>query len=256
NPLLMNTTVSLNRSPQGFGGGIGCWLADPVITNTIIQGNIASTGADIYIHSGSPAVTFSNVGGFSGGADNIDADPLFMDPAQGDFHLKGTSPCINRGTIDGAPPLDIDGDPRPYMGLAEMGADEFTGLHPMEIEEFFLSAGQGGEIDFFINAGVEHAGQPYVLLGSLSGTAPGYSLPGGKTLPLNWDGFTDLVLMYLNNTYFLDFLGKLDSSGQAVPLLWVPGLFPIWIGETMYFGATLYSPFNFVTNPVAIEVVP
>jgi hypothetical protein len=142
------------------------------------------------------------------------------------------------------------------MGTVDMGADEFTGPHPLELDVFILSASGGGDIDFAIDAGAVNANRPYVLLGTLSGTGPGFSLPGGMILPLNWDGYTDLVVMYLNNFYFLDFLGTLDASGQKTATLHVPGLFPIWVGEIMQYAYTLYSPFNFVSNPVQIEVVP
>jgi hypothetical protein len=42
------------------------------------------------------------------------------------FHLTATSPCIGGGDATGAPPDDIDGDPRPTPGgLSDCGADEF-----------------------------------------------------------------------------------------------------------------------------------
>jgi hypothetical protein len=54
-----------------------------------------------------------------------DEDPLFMDAASGDYHLTGTSPCIDAGTDDGAPSEDIDGEPRPLGPACDVGADEF-----------------------------------------------------------------------------------------------------------------------------------
>ena len=58
------------------------------------------------------------------GANNIDADPLFVDPTSIDFHLTWLSPCINRGTNDGAPSEDMDGDPRPYMGTVDIARQQ------------------------------------------------------------------------------------------------------------------------------------
>jgi hypothetical protein len=46
------------------------------------------------------------------GMTTIDSDPLFVDPAAGDFHLTWTSPCTNRGINDNAPADDFDGHPR------------------------------------------------------------------------------------------------------------------------------------------------
>lgn len=50
------------------------------------------------------------------GANNIDADPLFVDAMNGDYHLQITSPCIDAG-------IDIG---LPFLGLAsDMGCFEF-----------------------------------------------------------------------------------------------------------------------------------
>ena len=57
------------------------------------------------------------------GAGNIDADPQWVDPANGDYHLQPGSPCINAGSP--LSPPDPDGSP------ADMGAlpyDPWTDL--------------------------------------------------------------------------------------------------------------------------------
>ena len=56
------------------------------------------------------------MGGWTGSG-NIDADPLFVDPVNGDFHLQAGSPCIDTG--DPSSPLDPDGT------RADMGAYYF-----------------------------------------------------------------------------------------------------------------------------------
>ncbi|MFO7624996.1 MAG: hypothetical protein R6V73_11640 [Anaerolineales bacterium] len=54
-------------------------------------------------------------------------DPLFVNGAQGDFHLTSCSPAIGAGASGLAAPIftDIDGDPR-IVGLPDIGADEYT----------------------------------------------------------------------------------------------------------------------------------
>jgi hypothetical protein len=59
------------------------------------------------------------------GAGNISADPLFANPATGDFHLKPGSLAIDAGAVqDRTLPSDLDGHPR-VQGLApDLGAFE------------------------------------------------------------------------------------------------------------------------------------
>ncbi len=60
------------------------------------------------------------------GAGMIDADPLFVDPANDDFHLMFPSPCSDAGDNSAVTELyDFEGDPRIADNLVDMGADEF-----------------------------------------------------------------------------------------------------------------------------------
>jgi hypothetical protein len=61
--------------------------------------------------------SYSDIEGVAVGPGNIDADPLWIDPAAGDYRLQGCSPCIDAG--DPASPLDADGT------VVEMGALRF-----------------------------------------------------------------------------------------------------------------------------------
>lgn len=54
--------------------------------------------------------------------DNL--DPLFVNPAAGNYHLQRTSPLIGRGRRTGAPLYDMDGDDRMLDGKVDIGADE------------------------------------------------------------------------------------------------------------------------------------
>ncbi len=83
-PTLFNCTFSEN-SAETYGGGIYTRENTPTLTNCILWGN---TPDEIYVSSGTPVVTYSDVeGGFSG-IGNIDVCPLFFDPNNGDYHLK------------------------------------------------------------------------------------------------------------------------------------------------------------------------
>jgi Right handed beta helix region len=70
-----------------------------------------------------------NFEGGIAGPGNIDMDPLFVDPANGDYRLRCNSPCINAGSAlfnspNFATRRDIEGDIRPLFGVPDMGADE------------------------------------------------------------------------------------------------------------------------------------
>jgi parallel beta-helix repeat protein len=117
NPTLSNCTISANSGDTG--GGLCCYGSSPTLTNCILWGD---TAQEIYLHSGSPVVTYCNVQGGWSGPGNIDADALFVDPdgpdddpntwEDNDFHLSAGSPCIDAGCNWGVPPdiTDLDGD--------------------------------------------------------------------------------------------------------------------------------------------------
>ncbi|MFC1981783.1 choice-of-anchor Q domain-containing protein [Chloroflexota bacterium] len=100
-------------------GGSG----DASITNTIIWNN----SQDHHI-SDDYDVTYSDIADDFYLADpttNINEDPMFVDPDNGDYHLQAGSPCINAGTSNGAPDDDLEGNTRdgsPDMGAYEFGA--------------------------------------------------------------------------------------------------------------------------------------
>ena len=126
-PMITNCTIVDNFA--GAGGGV-CVIeflpptgADPTITNTIIWGN-----ADLQIRAYSefPVLTYSDIqrpGGVYDGEGNINADPLFVDPENGDYHITAMSPCIDAG-IDAGVYTDVDGEVRPQGCGVDMGADE------------------------------------------------------------------------------------------------------------------------------------
>jgi len=69
-------------------------------------------------------VSYSNVQGGFEGAGNINADPVFVNPANDDFHLGPGSPSVDSGTSEDAPDTDIDSNPRPRGLGVDMGAYE------------------------------------------------------------------------------------------------------------------------------------
>jgi hypothetical protein len=106
----------------------------PIIANSILYYNVTSSDT-AQINSDLASVTYSDVQGDWPGEGNIDADPLFADPANGDYHLKSqagrwdplslswviddvTSPCIDTGD----PSIQNELEPLTNGGIINMGA--------------------------------------------------------------------------------------------------------------------------------------
>ncbi|MHC4942511.1 MAG: FG-GAP repeat domain-containing protein [Planctomycetota bacterium] len=114
----------------------------------------------------------------------------------------------------------------------------------------------GGTVYLTLAAESENAGRNYLILGTVSGTSPGFPLPGGLvTLPLNWDWFTDVVLSLVNSPLFENFMYRLDGSGGSVAKINAPPLIG-YSGIVMHYAYCLNNPFDFVSNPVQVEIVP
>jgi len=107
---LTNCTFTGNLGVR-FGGAIFNQHSSCTLTNCILWGNIPD---EIYETQGVTVITYSNVQGSWPGEGNIDVDPCFADPNNGDYHLKSqagrwdpnteswvtdanTSPCIDAG---------------------------------------------------------------------------------------------------------------------------------------------------------------
>ncbi|GEM_PF-2539479 len=84
------------------------------------------------------SVIYCDVQGGWEGDGNIDADPVFVDPGNGDYHLASSSPCVNKG-IDNYDyrqgDLDIDGQPRQAYCRVDIGADEADQVDPQYLSQ-------------------------------------------------------------------------------------------------------------------------
>jgi len=122
-PIITNCTISGNVATEGEGCGGFSFSGDgsPTIINSIFWSN---TPDEICLQDASISITYSDIQGGYAGEGNIDADPLFVDPDNGDYHLSSFSPCINTGDNEAPflPTIDKDGNPRIIGGTVDMGA--------------------------------------------------------------------------------------------------------------------------------------
>jgi len=138
-PAIINCTFVGN---SGFGGAMfSTGFATPTVINSILWDNSLT---QIFDDLAITTLLYSDIeGGWLGlGSNNIDADPLFVDPANGDYRLQSGSPSIdagnNWGTV-GITDTDLDGNPRfaddpatvdtgcSVPAVVDMGAFEFQG---------------------------------------------------------------------------------------------------------------------------------
>lgn len=144
---LNNNTIVNNVAHRG--GGLCVYDSVVTMANTILWGNDATEGPEIYIGSlvgtGSLDISYSDVEGgealaavdpgdvLNWGMGMIDADPLFICPQRSNLHLSASSPCKNAGDnlAPGLPATDFEGDPRIHRKKVDMGADEYYSDLPM-----------------------------------------------------------------------------------------------------------------------------
>jgi surface protein len=156
NPMLINVTFTENQSLLSGGAIANVTSSNPTLINVILwenQANESTTteSASIYNDTSTPIISHSLIANSGGsgswntafgtdGGNNLDTDPQFTDPGNGDYTLTSTSPGINAGSnqayTDAGGDLDTDtdlaGNPRLFDGssdpdVIDMGAYEFQG---------------------------------------------------------------------------------------------------------------------------------
>ncbi|MEZ5979775.1 MAG: right-handed parallel beta-helix repeat-containing protein [Planctomycetota bacterium] len=201
-------TIVGNLAQNGNATGGGVYGAAKIV-NSIVRGNTPDELA------GSPVVTWSNVLGGYAGVGNVDGVPRFVDEfGTVDLHLLPNSPCIDRGD-----PAKFDADGT----RSDIGAFAYQRLYTRgngiawsldEASFAAISTATGGRQVMRLALGADGTGDVYLLLGSMSGTAPGVPL-GSVTLPLVQDAYTDATLLAPGSVGLVGTLGVLGANGTG-----------------------------------------
>jgi hypothetical protein len=138
---------------------------------------------------------YGNGNGPSSDKKAINANPLFLNPSAGDFHLQSNSPAIDNGTNDVSSIVknDFDGNPRPQGSVYDIGAFEYL---------------SGNNIPTITSApqNMSH-GQSITISGSGFGTKT-------TAAPLVWDNCSGTNILTLWDGYMIGATGYGGSGGN------------------------------------------
>ncbi len=139
---LAHTTIAHNAGSNAIYADINSDRGGPTIfsslslINTILvshtvgiaatAGNTVTLNATVWANG----VDWAGSGTVVTGTINYHADPLFVDPVHGNYHLSAGSPAIDAG-VNVNVYTDLDGDFRPQGCGYDIGADEFNGGLPV-----------------------------------------------------------------------------------------------------------------------------
>jgi hypothetical protein len=125
--LIESCTVAGNICPATADGG-GINKAAGVMTNVIVQANLKGSLPQDLVGTGN--VVYSCAPELVTGTGNLTSNPVFRNPAAGDYHLRLRSPCVDAGTnlawMEAA--TDLDGARRRQIRV-DMGAYETPSLN-------------------------------------------------------------------------------------------------------------------------------
>lgn len=121
-----------------------------------------------------------------------------------------------------------------------------------------LSLASGGVQTLSIGVGAAYTNDLYLLLGTTSGTSPGFPA-GGLTLPLNFDAYLSYTLTSPNQAPLSASLALLDMNGGGTATLTIPaGSNPAFAGVLIHHAAIVLKidPLGNLTTPVVTNAAP
>ncbi len=123
-------TIVANTNVNDTVGRKGLTMSGGTAVGNIFWGNVGNNMTkDMYVTAGSFTQNLTGVTAVAAEAENIVDNPRFTDFAGGDYTLRHSSPCIDRGSVLSwmASATDLAGNPRVYPvrgGLPDLGCYE------------------------------------------------------------------------------------------------------------------------------------
>ncbi|MEM7307489.1 MAG: FG-GAP repeat protein [Planctomycetota bacterium] len=129
----------------------------------------------------------------------------------------------------------------------------------LEVNTDQLAVDVGGYQDLTLRTCPPVTGQPYALLGSASGTAPGFAF-GGAVIPLNFDAYFAYTLAGSAEAPFVDGQGVTGADGTAhARILLPPGGDPVLSGGSYHHAFVVLDAVGgvaAVSEPAALTLGP
>jgi len=236
----VNNTIynGTSSAPPGWGvwvtssGGV----TGVTIENTIFWGNESSPPLNGVTSPSQVNYSVIDQSGFSGvNNNNINADPLFVNSAGGNFALQSSSPALHAGTSAGAPAIDIDCQPR--SSPPSIGAYEFQGpdICPVSPGHFATDThdfnGDGMSDLLWRSTGASPTtvalwlmnGGAILSSGTIAAVPTTYSIVGQRDF--NGDGDADLLWRDTSGNLYMWFMNGATMSssanfGNVSPITW------------------------------------
>jgi hypothetical protein len=130
---------------------------------------------------------------------------------------------------------DADADGKADLLLGAVGVGGFGGANAgsaylvrgswfpttLTADTYTLVLHKGGVQSLCLDAGETHAGRVYWVIGSLSGTSPGFDF-GSVHVPLNPDAYLGFTIAHPNQAPLYNAVGVLDGAGRAQAQFVIP----------------------------------
>ncbi len=130
---------------------------------------------------------------------------------------------------------------------------------PLASNPVQISVATGGQHSLTLTAPQEYGGSLYLVLGSSSGTVPGWTLDG-VFVPLQiFDPYFLFIASSPNVPPFINTLGSLSPDGTASAAIAVPSCQSELAGVTLHHAYVLFGSsleVVYASNPVPLELVP
>lgn len=202
-------------------------------------------GAVVYLEESVLAVRVGAPFGSHFGQDGLS----LVDAETGEFYATSSNTAIQglqaRVVTGGRSALVVVSNPTPSFESQNLQFERFDKgtllSYPDSVDV------DGGDVEFALNLGTQHAGEIYLLLGSATGFEPGTPF-GGQVVPLVFDPYTRDTAIFAGTGPWKETIGVLDPSGSAVLTLGVPPYAPEFVGVEAYHAALVFDVLGDVTT--------